>query len=128
MSNIPTVKRPFDTPKEAFDIILSSIIATDPSKRAALIKPHLQSFLAHPIIIEITSQGKAPAPPGDTPPTTPELKQIQDSLQTLSKAVERLSRGNPPPKIPAPNPRKKQGGGGGNKQPPHHTYSAVAGS
>jgi hypothetical protein len=116
----------FETPAEAFEYILKAITATDPSKREARIKPHLQAFIEHPIILDIIGQSEAHAPADGTLPTTLELKRIQDSLSSLSKAVDALSKGNHPSKNP-PNARKKQKGGE-NKQRPQHTYSAIAGS
>ena len=95
MSNFPTDNPFAQTPKRAFDYVLSIIIATDPSKREALVKPHLQAFTTHPVIKELVSQGKAPAPTEDIPLANLELKQIQNSLSTLSKALEHLSKGNP---------------------------------
>src|SRR5260221_1442013 len=117
----------FGAPKDAFEYLLDAIIATVPSKREALVKPHLQVFTAHPVIKELISQGKAPAPTEDIPPANLELKQIQNTLSTLSKALERLSKGNPPSKNPSPSTRKKQKGRENNQQP-QHTYSAVVGS
>jgi len=125
MSKVPTANV-FGTPADAFDYILNAIIATDPSKREALIKPHLQTFIDHPIIKDITGQSEAHAPADGTLLTTLELKRIQDSLNSLSKAVDCLSKGNPPSKNP-PIARKKQKGGE-NKQQPQRTYSAAAGS
>ena len=117
----------FRNPKDAFDYILHSITATDPSKREALIKPHLQAFLMHPVIKDIVSQGEipVPAPAKVAPPTTLELKQIQDTLSLLSKVVEHLTKGNPPSKHPVHSSCKKQKSGE-NTQHPYHTYSAVA--
>src|SRR5260221_555653 len=117
----------FGAPKDAFEYLLDAIIATVPSKREALVKPHLQVFTAHPVIKELISQGKAPAPTEDIPPANLELKQIQNTLSTLSKALERLSKGNPPSKNPSPSTCKKQKGRENNQQP-QHTYSAVVGS
>ena len=119
----------FRNPKDAFDYILHSITATDPSKREALIKPHLQAFLMHPVIKDIIGQDEipVPAPAKDAPPTTLEFKRIQDTLSSLSKAVECLTKGNPPSKNPAHSSRKKQKSGE-NTQHPYHTYLAVAGS
>ena len=97
MSKVP-MANVFGTPADAFDYILNAIIATDPSKREALIKPHLQTFIDHPIIKDITGQSEAHAPADGTLPTTLELKRIQDSLNSLSKAVDCLSKGNPPSK------------------------------
>ncbi len=125
MSNTPT--GPPGPSRTIFDSILSSIIATDPSKRGAFIKPHLLAFFAHPVIKELIGQGEIPTPTGATQPAAPELKQIQDTLTALSKAVERLSKGNTPSKNTSPNMRKKQKGGE-TKQQPQRTYSAVAGS
>jgi len=131
MSNTPTGLNtptgPFGSPKAAFDFILNAIIATVPSKREALVKPQLLAFIAHPIIKELISQGKTPAPTDATQPAALELKQIQDTLSSLSKAMERLSKGNPPSNNPSPKARKKQKGGE-SKQQPQRTYSAVAGS
>src|SRR5712691_1649962 len=126
MSNVPT-GNPFVCPKDTFDFMLNSIIATIPAKREATIMPYLCTFIAHPVIAKLISQGKAPAPVDDAPPIIPELKQIQDTLGMLSKAVECLSKGNPPSKNPSPSTRKKQKGGESKPQPPR-TYSAVAGS
>src|SRR5712691_9321025 len=125
MSNTPT--GPPGPSRTIFDSILSSIIATDPSKRGAFIKPHLLAFFAHPVIKELIGQGEIPTPTGATQPAAPELKQIQDTLTALSKAVERLSKGNTPSKNTSPNMRKKQKGGE-TKQQPQRTYLAVAGS
>src|SRR6266705_936071 len=125
MSNTPT--GPPGPSRTIFDSILSSIIATDPSKRGAFIKPHLLAFFAHPVIKELIGQGEIPTPTGATQPAAPELKQIQDTLTALSKAVERLSKGNTPSKNTSPNMRKKQKGGE-TKQQPQCTYSAAAGS
>src|SRR5712691_2607697 len=103
----------FRNPKDAFDYILHSITATDPSKREALIKPHLQAFLMHPVIKDIIGQDEipVPAPAKDAPPTTLGFKRIQDTLSSLSKAVKRLTKGNPPSKNPAHSSRKKQKSG-----------------
>src|SRR5260221_9485720 len=127
MSNIPTVNRPFNSPKEAFDYILNTIIPTTPSGRVTLVNPHLESFLNHPIITEIVGTGNDPAPPDVSPPINLELKQLQDSLNTLSKAVERLSKGNPPSSNPTPSKSQKQKGRD-SKQQPQRAHSAVAGS
>src|SRR5260221_5356066 len=70
----------FGAPKDAFEYLLDAIIATVPSKREALVKPHLQVFTAHPVIKELISQGKTPAPTEDIPPANLELKQIQNTL------------------------------------------------
>src|SRR5258708_32686602 len=96
--------------RTVFDKILDNIIATDPSLREARVKPHLLAFIAHPIIKELISQSENLTPTDDTQSTTLELKRIQDTLSSLSKAVDRLSKGNPPSKNP-PNARKKQKGG-----------------
>ena len=125
MSKVPTVPRPLRSPKDSFDNILNAIISTDPSKREAIIKPHLLSFIAHPIIKELLGQSKTPAPAEPPSPQTLELKQIQDALSSLSKAVDRLSKGNNPSKNPPSTPCKKQKGGENSKQP-QRTYLAVA--
>jgi len=129
MSDFPTPNtgKLFENPKDAFEYILSNIIATHPSVREAKVKPQLKLFIAHPIIKEILGLNKAPAPAIDTPAPPLELKQIQDTLSSLSKTVERLAKGTSPSKNPSPSTRKKQKGGE-NKQQPHRTYSAVAGS
>ena len=127
MSKVPTVLRPSGSPKDSFDTILNAIISTDPSKREAIVKPHLLSFIAHPIIKELIGQSETPAPAEETPSQNLELKQIQDTLSQLSKAVDRLSKGNIPSKNPSDSSRKKQKSGEKAKQP-QRTYSAVAGS
>ena len=127
MSKVPTVLRPLGSPKESFDHILNAIISTDPSKREAIVKPHLLSFISHPIVKELLGQGEIPAPTEAEPVQNLELKQIQDTLSLLSKAVDRLSKGNSPSKSPATSSRKKQKAGENAKQP-QRTYSAVAGS
>ena len=127
MSKVPMVPQPLGSPKDSFDNILSAIISTDPSQREVIIKPHLLSFIAHPVIKELLSQSKTPAPAESKPPQNLELKQIQDTLSLLSKAVERLSKGNSSSKSPATSSRQKQKKGENAKQP-QRTYSAVAGS
>jgi len=124
--SIVRIPNMFGSPSDAFDYVLEAIIATDPLKREALIKPHLQAFIDHLIIKDIAGQSEAPAIASKTPPTTLELKQIQDTLSSLSKAVDHLSKGNSPSKNP-PNARKKQNSEE-NKQHPQCTYLAVAGS
>ena len=118
MSKVPTVSRPLGSPKDSFDNILNAIISTDPSKREAIIKPHLLSFIAHPIIKEILGQSEAPAPVESSYPQTLELKQIQDTLSSLSKAVDRLSKGNPPTKNPPPRSSQKAKGWGKHQATP----------
>jgi hypothetical protein len=127
MSKFPTVPRPSGTPKDSFDNILNAIISTNPSQREAIVKPHLLSFIAHPVIKELLSQSESPAQAKSLSTQTLELKQIQDTLSMLSKAVERLSKGNTPSNNPNTNSRKKQKSGEKAK-PPKRTYSAVAGS
>ena len=127
MSKFPTVPRSLGSPKDSFDTILNAIIATDPSKRGAVVKPHLLSFISHPIIKELLGQSEIPAPAEANSSQNLELKQIQESLSLLSKAVERLSKGNAPSKNPTTSSRKKQKAGENAKQP-QRTYSAVAGS
>src|SRR6266705_159063 len=83
--SIVCIPNMFGSPSDAFDYVLEAIIATDPSKREALIKPHLQAFIDHPIIKDIAGQSEAPATASETPPTTLELKRIQDTLSLLSK-------------------------------------------
>ena len=110
MSKVPMVSRPLGFPKDSFNNILNAIISTDPSMREAIIKPHLLSFIAHPIIKEILGQSEAPAPVESSSPQALELKQIQDTLSSLSKAVDHLSEGNPSSKNPPSAPHKKQKG------------------
>ena len=127
MLNIPTVHRPLGSPKDSFDTILNAIIATEPSKRGVIVKPHLISFISHPIIKELLGQSKNPATTEVKSSQNLELKQIQDTLSLLSKAVDRLSKGNTPSKNPTTSSRKKQKSGEITKTP-QCTYSAVAGS
>ena len=127
MSKIPTVPRPSGTPKDSFDNILNAIISTDPSKREAIVKPHLLSFITHPVIKELLGQSEPPAQAKSPSPQTSELKQIQDTLSLLSRAVDRLSKGNTLSNNPNTSSRKKQKSGEKAKHP-KRTYSAVAGS
>jgi len=124
MSKFPTAVKPFATPQEAFDNLLTNIIATSPPKRETLIKPYLCTFIAHPIIKQLLEHSEDPAPVKVTAATNPDLKQIQDSLSALSKAVDCLSKGNAPAKKP-PNAHKTQKSRD-TSQKTQRTYSAVA--
>src|SRR5260221_6804498 len=117
MSKVPTVPRPLGSPKDSFDNILSAIISTDPSKREVIIMPHLISFIANPVIKELLDKSKTTAPVKSKPPQNPELKHIQDTLSLLSKAVERLSKGNSSSKSPTTSSHQKQKKGENAKQP-----------
>jgi len=72
MSKTPTGSP--GNPRTVFDNILDAIIATEPSKREACIKPHLLAFIAHPVIKELISQSETPTSTDDTLPTNLELK------------------------------------------------------
>ena len=124
MSKFPTVPRSLGSPKDSFDTILNAIIATEPSKRGAIVKPHLISFISHPIIKELLGQSENPAPAEAKSSQNLELKQIQDSLSLLSKAVDHLSKGNTPSKNPNTSSRKQKSGE--ITKQPQRTYSAVA--
>ena len=127
MLKFPTVPQSLGSPKDSFDTILNAIIATEPSKRGAIVKPYLISFISHPIIKDLLGQSENPATAEAKSTQNLELKQIQNSLSLLSKAVDRLSKGNTPSKNPNTSSRKKQKSGKITKQP-QRTYSAVAGS
>jgi len=89
MSNVPT-------PSQAFENILHMIICTSPDIQMAKVKPHLHTFISHPIIKELIGQSDAPAQADvDTSPNL-DLQKIQESLQQLSKAVEALKKAPPP--------------------------------
>jgi len=84
-------------PSQAFKNILHMIICTSPDIWLAKVKPHLLTFISHPIIKELIGQGDAPAQADvDTSPNL-DLQKIQESLQQLSKAVEALKKAPPPP-------------------------------
>ena len=123
-SKFPT--RTVGSPNEALDFVLSSIISASPEIREAKVKPYLRTFLSHPVIKELLGHDEAPVQ-ASNPPANLELQQIQDSLKSLSKAIENLKRDNPPSKIPTKPSRNKQQSGERSKHA-QHTYSAVAGS
>ena len=69
MSDIPTTPKLFGGPQEAFETILSQIIQTTPFIREAKVKPHLLTFLSHPIVKELIAGSDAPAQPNiNNPP------------------------------------------------------------
>ena len=95
MSNNPTPSPAFAGPQQAFEHILSTIIATNSFIRVAKVRPHLLAFISHPIIKELIADGDAPTPPVDAPSPNLDLQKIQDSLMQLSKAVEALKKAPP---------------------------------
>jgi len=90
MSNIPT-------PSQTFENLLHMIIRTTPDIQLAKVKPHLLTFIAHPIIKELIGASDAPVQAIVNTSPNLDLQKIQDSLQQLSKAVEALKKTPPPP-------------------------------
>jgi len=96
MSNIPTPSPALRGPEKAFESLLITIICTEPHIRLAKVKPHLLTFITHPVIQELIGKSDVPAQPTvDTSPNL-ELQKIQDSLLQLSKAVDALKKVPPP--------------------------------
>ena len=70
MSNIPIHP-------QAFENLLLMIICTEPSVQLAKVKPHLLTFISHPIIKELIGQVDAPALPAVATPPNLKLQKIQ---------------------------------------------------
>ena len=127
MSNIPTPLQASGGPKKAFEDILNNIITSPPAQRLAIVRPHLLTFLSHPIIKELASQSESPAQALPHTSSNLELQKIQDSLAQLSKAVDALKKGNPPsPKATKANANKAKPSTP--QKPPTPTFSVIAGS
>ena len=129
MSNIPTLasQLAMHPPDKIFSTLLDVILASTPNARLTNMQPELISFILHPIIKEMLEEGDAPAPPPPPPSNNLELQKIQDTLSSLTKAIEGLKKATPPSnKQPAPKPSTQKGTG---KAPPNpRTFSAIAGS
>ena len=129
MSNIPTLASQLAShpPDKIFSTLLDIIIASTPNAQLTKVKPELISFISHPVIKELLEEGDAPALPRPTSSDNLELLKIQDTLSSLTKAIEGLRKANPPSnKQPAPKPSTQKGAG---KSPPNpRTFSAIAGS
>ncbi len=121
MSKIPTVPEPHI----AFQNLITLYTATTPEYREAKVKPHLRTFLSHPIIKELLEEKRDPPSPQDIPPTSPVLKVIQASLTELTKAVEDLKKVTANShKTVAPKPSKQRTTAPTTPSP--RTYSAIA--
>jgi hypothetical protein len=108
MSKIPMIR----SPNEALDFVLSTIISATPEIRKAKVKPYLHTFLSHPIIKDLLGQDEAPVQANNPSLANLELQQIQDFLNSLSKAIEGLKKAHPPSKNPTkPSCNKHQGRG-----------------
>jgi hypothetical protein len=123
MSKTPTV---FD-PKWFFNSLLERIKSHPPSTLKADVGPHLKDFLADPTIKVILGSSKVPTAPSAPIPDT-DLKMIQQSLTSLSKAITDLQKkvtptSSPKQKGPIAETREK-----GKAKPPIKSYSAIAGS
>ena len=119
----------FSGPQEAFETILSQIIQTTLFIWEAKVKPHLLTFLSHPIVKELIGGSNAPAQPNtdNSPPL--ELQKIQDTLQQLSKAVEALKKAPPtPPSCKDANVSKSKQKVSTPPHPPSRTFLAIAGA
>ena len=127
MSNIPMPSPAPGGPKKAFEDILNNIITSPPAQRLAIVWPHLLTFLSHPIIKELASQSKAPAQAQPHTSNNLELQKIQDSLMQLSKAVDALKKGNPPPHKANKDNASKAKPPASHKPPPR-IFLAIAGS
>ena len=125
MLNIPTGKPLSDPPGEAFKWLLNTIISSPSSAREAKIKPHLLTFIAHPIIKDLLAQSEPPAPT-QAKSDNLDLQKIQDSLSMLAKAVESLKKGAPPQK--PQTPKKPTQKGAPTPTPTRPTYLAIAGT
>ena len=84
------------SPTDIFSTILNLIISQPPHKRPTKVGPAILSFISHPTIKELLEESDAPAPPSSSPLNNLELKKIQDTLTSLSKAIEGLKKANPP--------------------------------
>ena len=125
MSTIPMGHNLPNSPEEAFNYVLQKIIHSSLSTREAKIKPLLHNFISHPIIHNLLSNDKIPAPTQDNSNNS-DLQKIQDNLTSLTKAVESLKKGAlSTQKLLAPKHTK---GVPPSSSPPLCTYSAIAGS
>jgi hypothetical protein len=114
-------------PKWFFNSLLEHIKSHTPFTLKADVGPHLQDFLADPTIKDILGSSKAPTAPSAPIPDT-DLKMIQQSLTSLSKAITDLQKkvtptSSPKQKGPVAETREK-----GKAKPPIKSYSAIAGS
>src|SRR5437879_4042734 len=113
-------------PKEAFKHLLNNIISAKPNTREAKIKPYVLTFLTHPIIKKLLGQSNATLSAQTGNSNTLELKEIQNSILQLSKAVEALRKDNASTSGKA-DPSHKQKARALSKTL-SHVYSAAAGS
>ena len=104
MSDIPTPSPALGGPQTAFENLLNIIISTTNPVRMAKVRPHLLTFISHPIIKELIGESDAPAQTFANTTTDLALQMIQDSLQQLSRTVEALKKAPPlhlsPTKMP----------------------------
>ena len=83
-------------PDKIFSTLLDVIIASTPNTRLTKVKPELISFISHLIIKEMLEEGDAPTLPPPVSSDNLELQKIQDTLFSLTKAVEGLRKATPP--------------------------------
>ena len=114
-------------PELVFTSLLEVIKASPPQIQLIKVKPHLSTFLSHPTIKELIREGDAPAPPSSPPSDNLDLQKIQESLSSLTKAVEDLKKASPTSNKTSPPKLSKQKEGVKSTHSPL-TYSAVAGS
>ena len=119
MSNLPTLQRVFKNPKEVFESLLSAILSIHPINRETDVKPHLITFISHPIIKDIIRKSDATS-------HNLELKKIQITLNSLTNAIEDLKKRTSTYNKPSPNYPSKQQRGDTPPKPTHRTFSAAA--
>ena len=128
MSKAPTLVAQLNAipSDKLFSTILDIIISLPPQNRQAKAKSAINSFISHPIIKELLEDGDATAPPPSLPSYNLELQKIQDTLSSLTKAVESLKKATPASNNhPAPKPNRQKAAG--KPSPPSsHTFLAIA--
>ena len=115
-------------PSQAFENILHMIICTSPDIQLAKVKPHLLTFISHPIIKELIGQSDAPAQADVNTSPNLDLQKIQESLQQLSKAVEALKKAPPPFSNKDTKASKSKQKSPAPPSAPPCTFSAIAGA
>ena len=123
MSEIPTL----GGPGKAFQNILNTIIATEPHRRIPLIREHLLKFISHPVIKEIVGDSPDPATPHNDTANNLDLQKIQDTLTSLTKAIDSLKKAPSPPNNRSA-PKASKAKGVAPSPPNQRTYLAIAGS
>jgi hypothetical protein len=123
MLNFPTIRGP----KRYFETLLKSIEKLNPSTAKKDIGPHLAKFLSEPAIKNILGETKDPGHAQGNPSSHAEVKDIHNTLDSLSKAINDIQKKiTPHSSKQAPLQQQKAVKGKANANAPRKTYSAIA--